>query len=267
MKRLAGFVAILMLSAAPRWLQSQSTNAGQPLGRVRVPVLVYHNVAPRLDGESRRQRELNVDPREFESHMQALRAEGYTVISLRALEKALAGGAPVPARSVVITFDDGWKSQFEHAFPVLRRMGFTATFFVFTSPIGRDARFMTWAELREMQAAGMSVGSHSRTHPYLSRSTALTAELTGSRAAIERQLGTAPEFFAYPFGEKGARLTTAVRDAGYLGARGFGGGAWNSRDDLWNLHSIPVTADLAAFTRLLRPADKSSRSRRPKATR
>src|SRR5687768_917635 len=122
MKTLAGFVALLILSAAPPWLQSQPTNAGQRLGRVRVPVLVYHNVAPRPDGETRRQRELNVDPREFESHMQALRAEGYTVISLRALKNALADGAPVPARSVVITFDDGWQSQFEHAFPVLRRM-------------------------------------------------------------------------------------------------------------------------------------------------
>jgi peptidoglycan/xylan/chitin deacetylase (PgdA/CDA1 family) len=100
-----------------------------------------------------------------------------------------------------------------------------------------------------MRDAGMAIGSHSRTHPYLTRSDALTREVTGSRRDIERELGCAPEFFAYPFGEHNERLAGAVRDAGYHAARGFGGGKKHRPEHLWNLHSIPVTANMSAFRR------------------
>jgi peptidoglycan/xylan/chitin deacetylase (PgdA/CDA1 family) len=264
MQALSGFMTVVVLSAL--WLPRHGETVRSD-ERVRVPILVYHSVAVLHPDEVPRRRAYNVEPPVFEAQMQMLRDEGYTVISLSALADALVGGPPVPARAVVITFDDGWRTQFENAFPVLARMGFTATFFVFTAPIGRDPRFMTWADLRAMQSAGMSIGSHSRTHPYLTRSHSLTMEIVGSRKDIERVLGRAPDFFAYPFGENAARLKAAVDSAGYRGARGFGGGVRNSADDLWNLHSVPVTADLSVFRCLLRGTAEEPRTRRPETVR
>lgn len=239
------------LSAVPASTEA-AANPVQAAARLRVPILVYHNVAPLHPGETREQREFDIEPAMFEAEMRTIRDEGYTVISLRALVDALTGGSPVPARSVVITFDDGWQTQFAHAFPVLVRMGYTATFFVFTAPIGRRSEFMTWKELQEMQAAGMTIGSHSRTHPYLNKTPALKNELSGSRKDIERQIGTTPAFFAYPFGEKADSLKVAVRDAGYRAARGFGGGAWNSKENLLSLHSVPAPPGVASLRSLLR---------------
>lgn len=246
---------------------SQPVAAPRTAAVIEVPVLVYHNVRPLQEGT--RQRTFDIEPNVFEAQMLLLLYNGYTVVSLRTLVDALIGQSPLPKRAVVITFDDGWATQFQYAFPVLARLGFTATFFVFTSPICRDARFMTWHQLRQMLDAGMSIGSHSRTHPYLTRSDALTNEVTGSRRDIERELGCAPDFFAYPFGEFNEVLAAAVREAGYRAARGFGGGKMHRPEQLWNLHSIPVTANMSAFRRNLRvvakqlPVQRERRSHAP----
>lgn len=221
---------------------------------VRVPILVYHSVAPHAADETPVERDLRVDPEHFEAQMEILRSEGIPVISLQRLVEALGGGDPLPPRSVVLTFDDGWANQYRHAFPVLQRHGFTATFFVFTNPIGRDARFMTWEQLGELVEAGMSIGSHSRTHPYLSRiesPTELRREVAGSRELLQERLGIDVPFFAYPFGEWSPVLEAAVREAGYDAARVFPGGAWHHPDAPFALRSIQVTDDLVRFRRLV----------------
>lgn len=250
MRAFPGLFVLATLNASP-------LAAGQPPGSVRasdavrVPILVYHTVAPPADGDTKIHREFDIDPETFAAQMQLLREEGYSVISLGMLADALVRRSVIPARAVVLTFDDGWETQFQHAFPVLARMGYTATFFVFTSPIGRDARFMTWSQLREMQAAGMTIGSHSRTHPYLNHNDALTREILRSREDIARELGTAPQFFAYPFGQYADRVVAAVRAAGFRGARAFDGKVWNASRDLWHLHAVQVTANMRSFRRLL----------------
>ena len=94
----------------------------------------------------------------------------------------------------------------------VRRFGLTATFFVFTTPIGKDSKLMTWQQLRELQAAGMTIGSHTRTHPVLpDYHAALHNEVEMSRADIEQHLGRAPHFFAYPFGAWDAQSAASAR--------------------------------------------------------
>ena len=131
---------------------------------LRVPILVYHSVMPHHPGQTREQRVLDVDDSVFVKQMQYLANDGYHVVPLGALVDALEGKAALPRQPVVLTFDDGWKNQFRHAFPILRRFGVTATFFVFTAPIGTDDKVMTWKDLAALQAAGMTIGSHTRTH-------------------------------------------------------------------------------------------------------
>jgi peptidoglycan/xylan/chitin deacetylase (PgdA/CDA1 family) len=240
-----------LFAAASALAQGAAPQA--PSDSLRVPILVYHSVAPHHPGQTPDQRQLDVDTSVFAEQMSYLADHQYHVISLSRLIAALEGSDPIPDRAVVITFDDGWENQFHYAFPVLRRLGLKATFFVYTRPIGRDdSLYMNWSQLREMQDAGMTIGSHSRTHPMLTNAdVALRDEVETSRADIQRNLGTTPEFFAYPYGAWNAAAADAVRAAGYRGARAYPRGPWNTSGDVYSLRSILVTDDMGAFMRAL----------------
>ena len=119
---------------------------------LRVPILVYHNVQPASDGGRVRSAELTMRPEVFAAQMQYLKDNKIPVVSLGALVDALHGKGTLPPRAVVITFDDGRVNQYVNALPVLRKHGFTATFFPFTHAMDRNARYFTWAQLREMHS-------------------------------------------------------------------------------------------------------------------
>ena len=245
-----GAAAVLAL-AATTTPKHASTRANLPAAdSLRVPILVYHSVMPHHQGQSAEQRVLDVDDSVFVAQMRYLVDGGYHVISFATLVDALEGRDTLPNRAVVLTFDDGWVNQYHHAFPILRRFGLTATFFVFTTPIGLDPKVMTWDQLRELQDAGMTIGSHTRTHPILpDYHAALNNEVVMSRADIAEHLGRAPDFFAYPFGAWDAQSAAMARTAGYRAARTYRGGAWNAPSDLYHLRAIPVTDNMPAFER------------------
>jgi peptidoglycan/xylan/chitin deacetylase (PgdA/CDA1 family) len=147
----------------------------------------------------------------FRRHLDEIGAAGYRGCSL---SEALAGGTD---RRVAITFDDGTIGHFDHALPELSARGMTATFFVTTTWVGQPG-YAGWDQLRAMQKAGMEIGSHTRTHPFLSelQPEALTSELAGSRAEIERQLGREVRCLALPGGDAPRRaLRHLLGDAGY----------------------------------------------------
>jgi peptidoglycan/xylan/chitin deacetylase (PgdA/CDA1 family) len=211
---------------------------------------VYHSVAPHHPGETVEQRQLDVDTAVFREQMTYLAEHKFNVIPFERLVDALDGKAPAPEHAVVITFDDGWEDQYQYAFPILRQLGLTATFFVYSTAIGVDAASMTWDQVRELQAAGMTIGSHSRTHPMMTAADVnLHDEIETSRDDIQRHLGSAPDLFAYPYGAWDARVAAAVRAAGYRAARAFPGGAWNTAADLYALRAVQVTDDMEAFAR------------------
>jgi peptidoglycan/xylan/chitin deacetylase (PgdA/CDA1 family) len=245
-----GAVAVLTLGATSASHGTPRAASASAADSLRVPILVYHSVMPHHPGQSAEQRALDVDDSVFVAQMRYLVDGGYHVVSLAALVDALEGRDTLPNRAVVITFDDGWKNQYSHAFPILRRFGLTATFFVFTTPIGKDSKLMTWEQLRELQDAGMTIGSHTRTHPVLPDChAALHNEVAMSRADIEQHLGRAPDFFAYPFGAWDAESAVWARTAGYRAARAYWGGAWNAASDLYHLRAVPVTENMQAFER------------------
>jgi peptidoglycan/xylan/chitin deacetylase (PgdA/CDA1 family) len=239
--RLGAIVPILAaISAAP----------AQAPDSLRVPILVYHSVMPHHPGQTREQRVLDVDDSVFVAQMQYLITSGYHVVSLAAAVDAIEGKTKLPQRAVVLTFDDGWENQYRHAFPILRRFAMTATFFVFTTVIDSDDRNMTWKQLAELQAAGMTIGSHTRTHPSLPRThRTLRDEVQASRDEIAKHLGRVPDFFAFPFGDWDKESADWARRAGYRAARAYRGGAWNSRSSLYHLRAIPVTDNMEKFER------------------
>ncbi len=188
----------------------------------KLPILVYHIVRPSYPTDSRAVRAIAHTPEVFDAQMKYLGAAGYRVVSFSDLENYFRNGSPLPPHPIIISFDDGWSDQFTYAFPILEKYHYTATFFVFTNPLGTKG-FMTWDDLKVMREARMTIGSHSRSHPYLTRITdpkVLQNEIIGSKQMLEKRLGTTIGEFAYPFGQYNPAIMAAVEQAGYLSARG-----------------------------------------------
>jgi peptidoglycan/xylan/chitin deacetylase (PgdA/CDA1 family) len=253
---LAVTIAIAFLGS----LADSTTNCVRSPGdSLRVPILVYHNVGPLDPGKPLPKGEFAVSPETFAAQMQYLREHGIAVVSLSTLVDALEGkcAAPIPRRAVVITFDDGRENQHRHAFPVLKRHGFAATFFPFTHAMNKNKRYLTWQQLEEMEGAGMTIGSHTHLHVRVDKvkdPQVLHKEISGSRQILKQKLAKGGDFFAYPFGALSQQGDSAVRAAGYRAGRGFGGGVWNGARDLWRLNSIPVTENMTSFKNAVDPA-------------
>lgn len=224
-----------------------------PASAVRVSILAYHIVRPSYPSDSAGVRALALTPETFDAELAHLKDSGYHVVGFHDLEAYFASSTPLPPKPVILSFDDGWGDQFQYAFPVLEKYHDMATFFVFTNAIGRRG-FLTWDDLRAMLAAGMTVGDHSRSHPYLAHITATTtlwAEIDGSKRLLERELGVPVTEFAYPFGQYDAAIVSLVRKAGFRSARGdYWHGAAITEGQQFALPALNAPTTTAAFIRV-----------------
>lgn len=185
-------------------------------------ILTYHSVS---EGDS----PLEISPGLFAQQMEWLRANS-RVAPLGEVVLALKERKPLPERTVVLTFDDGFRDFYTSAAPLLRRLGFPATIFLPTGYCGRtncwpgqpdwvrEEALLDWQQVAELAEGGFSFGAHTIHHPVL---TALTIdeaeqEIAGSKTHIEERTGQMVEFFAYPYG----RWCPAVRDLVRLHYRG-----------------------------------------------
>jgi peptidoglycan/xylan/chitin deacetylase (PgdA/CDA1 family) len=192
------------------------------LGRkqhARIPILMYHGIRDGV-GTKHPYFETNTSPRLFEAHMEFLRDNGFVAVHLdRALEALETNDKG--KRYVAITFDDGYRDFYTHAFPILCKYGHKSTMFIVTDrtgnePVLRDgSEFMTWEEVREVARHGVEIGSHTVSHPELYNmiETHIEAELGQSKRIIEDQLGTPVRSFAYPFAfpEQDEKFTSVLQ--------------------------------------------------------
>jgi peptidoglycan/xylan/chitin deacetylase (PgdA/CDA1 family) len=156
---------------------------------------MYHDVVAGPVGLTGGGRYFAVPADAFEAQLDLLAQSGLGACSM---EQALAG----PGRRVAVTFDDGDAGQFERAFPALARRGMSATFFITTGWVGRPG-YVSWDALREMKAAGMSIQSHTRSHPFLSElaEAELREELHASREELDARLEQRTASLALPGGD------------------------------------------------------------------
>ncbi len=212
-------------AAASARAQAQAEAAlapqAQPLEDSIVPIVVYHVVRPALQSDSAAVKKLAVLPEVFDEQLAYLTQQHYTVIPFSQVEDHLLRGAALPPHPIVITFDDGWRDQYEYAFPILLKYGMRATFFI-PSNFPDHPSFMSWEELANLQAAGMSIGDHSMSHPDFSKhlsSTTLWREIVESKRVLEEHLGIFVREFAYPFGYITPEAVETVKSAGFVAAR------------------------------------------------
>jgi len=162
--------------------------------QVDLPILVYHVVRPSDPSDSAEVRSLAQAPEVFGAQMDHLKKAGYQVVRFSDLKNYLTNAVPLARNPIILSFDDGWASQYTYAFPILKKHNYPATFFIFSNSIGHR-NFLSLDNLREMIAAGMTVGSHSRSHPYLAKITdehLLREEIEGSKRILEKMLGVLP---------------------------------------------------------------------------
>jgi peptidoglycan/xylan/chitin deacetylase (PgdA/CDA1 family) len=177
-----------------------------------VPILLYHKVGSDADS-------LTVSTERFDSDMEYLALNGYNTLSLDDVRRRVNNeDAPMPKKPVLITFDDGYLDNYTNAFPILEKYNLKASFYIITGMIGQQNR-VTAAQIREMDAAGMGIGSHTVTHRALGELTPeeAKAELSQSKAALEQMLGKNIDFIAYPCGSYRDDTLQIVRKAGYSG--------------------------------------------------
>jgi peptidoglycan/xylan/chitin deacetylase (PgdA/CDA1 family) len=169
--------------------------------RARIPVLCYHQIRNPTSADAVAARPYIVRPSAFAAQMRALAHAGYTTITGDQLVEHLARGAPLPAKPVLLTFDDGSSGQYAHAFPVLRRHHFRATFFIMTVVLGQPG-WLTRPQVRALDQAGMTIGAHTWDHKPVPqyRGPDWQTEITAPTRELQRLVGHPIRLFAYPFG-------------------------------------------------------------------
>ncbi len=186
----------------------------------KTAALLYHNVGAKLAGTYPG---LTVAASVFARHMETLARRGYTGMSAREWWRGTEHGQ-LPPKPVILSFDDGYGSLAEHAFPVLRNYGFTATVFVVTNLAGGEdewlrregkqpQRLLGADQIRYWAERGIEFGAHSATHADLTQlaADALQTEVAGSRSTLETLLKAPVTSFAYPYGFYNQQVVEAVR--------------------------------------------------------
>ncbi len=215
-------------------------------------ILAFHRVNDVLpeDGLTRSARKFERFCRFFKSN--------FDVVALSELVTQIEQKKSV-AGKVAITFDDGYRGNFEVAAPILRRLSLPSTFYIVTRFIGTDTvpwwdrdlpqqpGWMSWDQVRTLSREGFDIGAHTRTHVDLGTVEGAEArdEIAGSRQDIIRETGRVPEHFAYPYGQRNNLLEgnrALVKDAGFRSCVSCYGGQVSSCTEPFMLRRVPVAA-------------------------
>ena len=200
---------------------------GQARGADSGVIVLYHHVATDTPPST------TISPADFRRHLEYLRDNEYNIMALDDMVEALRDRESIPDKSVAITFDDGYISIYEEAFPMLQSFGFPFTLFLSTGPIDENQRnYMNWDQVRELSDAGAIIANHMVEHPYMLERqgnesdeqwiSRLRLELLAAERAIESNTGQSHRYLAYPYGE----FDTEIKDM--LSREGFTGFAQNS---------------------------------------
>jgi peptidoglycan/xylan/chitin deacetylase (PgdA/CDA1 family) len=226
-----------------------------PAEKVSLPILMYHHITHLQANATATWRTLTVTPEAFEGQVKWLADHGYHTIYFSDLVAYFRDGVPLPERSIILTFDDGWTDDYTAVYPILRKHCMVGTFFPPVAWVNRSngSKVMTWPMIEEMSQGGMEFGSHTINHYLLNEQTAqrITEELVGSKAALEQHVGRPVVALAYPGGGHNPLAVSLVPKAGYGAAVGVAAGVDQARSDLFLLHriTIPYSDDLKAFER------------------
>ncbi len=215
------FIISIIASLLFTKYQTKAENCGQA-EPVLIPILIYHRVIQKVSSI------YDYTPEQLEEQLKYFKENGYSPITALQMVEMMECPELLPEKPVVLTFDDGHKSHYTSVFPLLKKYGCKGTFFIYTNVIAeKSEKQLTWAELREMQRDGMDIQSHTKSHPYLTRTLKnesnqaykkrIIHEFKDSKDIIEKHLQHKVELLAYPYGWFNQTIETLAVQAGYRG--------------------------------------------------
>ncbi|WP_315119172.1 polysaccharide deacetylase family protein [uncultured Clostridium sp.] len=203
-----------------------------------VCVLMYHSIGYEKNNG------LRMPEQQFREQMKYIKDNGYTTLTMDELYSFFTENKPIPKKSLVITFDDGYLDNYKYAYPILKEFDLKATIFVIASNIDKDNRSMNSQQLKELQANGIDIQSHTLNHEELNK---LSYEkqlqtLKESKEIIEKALDKKVNYIAYPYGRYNEDTIRAVKDAGYTMGFATGGRVSRKNNGIYTLRRIGVVA-------------------------
>jgi len=182
---------------------------------IAIPILMYHNITG-LDDEGDG---LNISQKRFEEQIRYLKYHGYNTIDFEEMNSYFKGEIELPANPVIITFDDGYESNYQYGYPILKKYSYKATVFMITDYIDKEG-YMSGDTLKKIQSDGIfDVESHSVSHDYnLSKLThdEMVQEVKNSKQRLEELLEKPVNIFCYPYGRNSDKLRQVLKDEGYI---------------------------------------------------
>lgn len=216
----------------------------------QVPILMYHSVTDAPNDETKPH---SVRPSDLDEQLAYLSESGFTPLTLGDLVATLnrSSGEALPAKPIVLTFDDGYADFHSHALPLLERYGFPATVFLtsgWVADAGKDAAgrpldaMLSWGQAREAAQTGIEIGGHSHSHPQLDQlpTEELRQELRRNKGLLEEKVGAPVATMAYPYGYSSARVRREVRKAGYFAACAVSNAIAADRHDMLAIPRLTV---------------------------
>jgi len=213
-----------------------------------IPILMYHSIG------INRKNNLLVAPAKFNNQIKHLHKAGYQTICFQTLENHWKSGKPLPAKPILLTFDDGYKDNYTIAYPILKKYKFKATIFVITNFVD-DANHLSQKQIKEMINSGLvDIGAHTKTHPDLTTVTSkkVYQEIFGSKQILTKYIGKPIIAFAYPIGRYNYEVVKATGAARYKFAVTTKPGYAHPKQGWLTLHRVRINGDLslAAFSRM-----------------
>lgn len=246
----------MMSGVTPPWRQALSVMLLLVASAVQAEepqavVLMYHHFGVAQHPST------NVQLTQFDAHLEHLSRAGYEVWPLAKVVEYVVAKRPFPVRVVAITMDDAYLSVFTEAYPRLKKRGWPFTVFVASDGVDRGfSAYMSWPQMREMQAHGASFENHSASHDYLIRRlpketeaqwrVRVRADISRAQQRIGEELGVVPSLFAYPYGEYSTELATLVAELG-LSAFGQQSGPVGLGSDTRALSRFPMAEQFAGL--------------------
>jgi peptidoglycan/xylan/chitin deacetylase (PgdA/CDA1 family) len=204
-----------------------------------VPVLNYHQI------NNNAHNPLTLSDSEFEAQIKYLAKNGYTAISPDELADYIQYGKALPTNPILITFDDGYKDNYQVAYPILKKYHFTATIFLISDFVNIYDRYLTWAQIKEMEKDGFTFESHTVSHISLTKAASdneIRTQLITSKEALEWRLGKKVEYVAYPCGVYDQHVIELTKEAGYRAAFTIKLGRDTAGSMMYSLNRIPIFA-------------------------
>jgi peptidoglycan/xylan/chitin deacetylase (PgdA/CDA1 family) len=223
-----------------------ASGSGTP-GRTAVPILMYHVIKAPPAGAPFPG--LYVTQEEFTAQMEALKHAGWHAVTLDEVQAHWTNGAPLGAgKPIVLSFDNGYQSQYSTALPVLRRLGWVGVENLQLSGLPPSQGGLSQRETKALVAAGWELDTQGFTHADLITldAAALRHEVADSRSLMSRRYGVAVNWFCYPSGHYDATVIAAVRAAGYEGATTVVPGWAKPGEDRYRMHRLRVLGGTSA---------------------